>query len=137
LFVSLIIIFIYSKYPQIFHSIGAFIKTQDLSYWTSVGPISILAVNGKFCKNILFPHEKNKVLLNWDDYSELKIMACIGVVWSFIAMILFFLPFLSPFAIPAQIIGVLITCSLCIFLITTSTMWIASIQIRELLEKNT
>lgn len=97
---------------------------------------SCLVASFLFFEKIRLPKDDNKYFLNWKEYTILIDTAYIGLCYNLISTITTFIIYIYYKDIKEEFISSIFLASILIIFISTFTMFLAKIKIRELIERH-
>ncbi len=122
--------------PQMYSVIGVILRANtDVWKYTITIPLTLLGTSGKFSRQILFPHNNNRVLLEWEGYNRLKDRAYFSVAVCLVCSLLALLIWIFQAAIPLSWLTALGAVAWFVPVVTTATAYMATFKVREVLER--
>ncbi len=120
-----------------FSTLGIFLfKNDNIITTLSLGfPAVLLVYAGRLNKNILQPEDNNKVLLNWPEYSNYKITSYIGLFFTILPILPIFMCWIYKDVYKEYDVGFYYTVLVGMSLISTASLYLAHLNVKEYLDK--
>jgi hypothetical protein len=125
-------------YPNIFTLIGFKVKSdQELWKFLPAIPLTIFAWAIAQAKDILFPSgsSSNRILLDWPEYWKLKIRVIISLLLILLSVFASLIVWIFKIEVPAVAIGAVFCGSVAISVITACCLWLAFVNIKQIVDK--
>ena len=133
----LLCLVLFLSFPSIVKSFGErFIRHDELWKYLALVPAGLFGWAAKNCYSLLFPmKDSNALIAKWPDFWRLKMRAYIAILWIIFATIMALIAWAQAKIWSPSLVGIVYLSAILVAFISAATIWIAQVNIRQILEE--